>query len=117
MPAEGLMEAQLQQLIELQTEQNELLKRHLLRLRFSLAALLMLTTACCLALGYVTYQIRSAGRPIPTGPFYPQPSPPSRVILPGIPQPSINAPFPAGPQPPINPSHPISGTSRPSSHT
>jgi hypothetical protein len=94
------MEAQLQQLIELQTEQNELLKRHLLRLRFSLAALLLLTTVCCLTLGYVTYQIRDAGRPIPTIQYRQRISP-----RPGI--------YPGGPQVPINQSPPVSRTLRP----
>lgn len=99
------MEAQLQQLIDLQKEQNELLRRHLLRLRFSLAALLVLTTVCCLALGYVTYQIRDAGRPIPASQFFPQPNP--RRGGGGI-------MYPGGPQVPINQSPPISGTTRPS---
>lgn len=101
------MEAQLQQLIDLQAEQNELLKRHLLRLRFSLAALLVLTTACCLALGYVTYQIRGAGsarpaRPIQVSPFL-QPPPPRS---------GGGGTYPGGPQVPINQSPPVSGTSR-----
>jgi hypothetical protein len=54
------MEAQLQQLIELQTEQNELLKRYLWRIRFSLAALLLLTTALCCGMGFVAYRQNAA---------------------------------------------------------
>lgn len=98
------MEAQLQQLIDLQAEQNELLKRHLMRLRFSLAALLVLTTACCLALGYVTYQIRGAGGPTPITPI--------RRPMGPYPIKGGGGTYPGGPQVPINQSPPVSGTSR-----
>src|SRR5689334_2099545 len=50
------MESHLQQLIELQTEQNELLRRYLWRIRFSLGALLLLTTALCCGMGFVAYK-------------------------------------------------------------
>jgi hypothetical protein len=53
------MEEQLQRLIELQTEQNQLQKKHLVRIRFSLLTLLLLTTAVCCCLGYVMYMLRS----------------------------------------------------------
>jgi Na+-transporting NADH:ubiquinone oxidoreductase subunit NqrE len=49
------MDAQLQQLIELQTKQNQLLEKYLWRLRFSLSALLILTTITCIGLGFVIY--------------------------------------------------------------
>src|SRR5882757_2762206 len=49
------MDAQLQQIIELQTEQNQLLKKYLWRFRFSLITLLLLTTAICCCLGFVIY--------------------------------------------------------------
>src|SRR4051794_37892039 len=49
------MDAQLQQLIELQTKQNQLLERYLWRFRFSLMALLLLTTGICCCLGFVIY--------------------------------------------------------------
>lgn len=52
------MDDQLQQLIELQKEQNQLLKRYLWRLRFSLMGLLLLTTATAVGLGVVAYQTR-----------------------------------------------------------
>ncbi len=50
------MESQLQRLIELQTEQNQLLKKHLVRIRFSLLTLLLLTTAVCCCLGFMMYR-------------------------------------------------------------
>ncbi len=53
------MESQLQRLIELQTEQNQLLKKHLVRIRFSLLTLLLLTTAVCCCLGYITYKLHA----------------------------------------------------------
>jgi hypothetical protein len=52
------MEDQLQQLIELQKEQNQLLRRYLWRLRFSLLGLLLLTTVTAVGLGVVAYQTR-----------------------------------------------------------
>src|SRR6185369_11149728 len=65
------MEVLLQRLIQLQTEQNELLKKHLWRLKFSLLTLLVLTTAICCGLGLMVYQERAARRavvlPAPTG--------------------------------------------------
>jgi hypothetical protein len=92
------MDDQLQQLIELQKEQNQLLKRHLSRLRFSLATLLLLTTVSCLALGYVSYQIRGAtppannAAPVAPGNFF-------RISIP--PMPSQPQPIDGGPQPPV----------------
>jgi hypothetical protein len=96
------MEALLQQLIELQTEQNQLLKRYLWRLRFSLSTLLLLTTALCCGLGFVAYRQQSVSlvRPGPgyvaSGPGYvsystAQPMP--YVPLPK-PQPVIQRPSP-----------------------
>jgi hypothetical protein len=64
------MDEKLQQLIDLQREQNQLLKTHLWRLRFSLATLLLLTTGACIVLGYMAYRIRTASFPValPAGP-------------------------------------------------
>jgi hypothetical protein len=53
------MEEQLHELINLQREQNVLLKRYLWRLRFSLLSLLLITTAIAVVLGFVIYQDRS----------------------------------------------------------
>jgi hypothetical protein len=52
------MDAQLQQLIALQTEQNQLLKKYLWRIRFSLITLLLLTIAICCCLGFMIYTQR-----------------------------------------------------------
>ena len=57
------MDDQLQRLIELQTEQNQLLKKYLWRFRFSLLTLLLLTTGICCSLGFVIYKQR---QPAPT---------------------------------------------------
>ena len=100
------MDEQLQQLIELQREQNQLLKRHLVRLRFSLATLLVLTTVACLALGYVSYRMRGAIYPVPAprtlGPAPPTPlsfnSPP---VVPAQPIEGGPQPIQGGPQPPV----------------
>ncbi len=58
------MDDQLTQLVELQREQNALLKRYLWRLRFSLLGLLLLTTATSIGLGLVIYQTRNAVTPV-----------------------------------------------------
>jgi hypothetical protein len=50
------MDDQLQQLIELQKEQNQLLKKYLWRLRFSLLSLLLLTTITAIGLGLLVYR-------------------------------------------------------------
>jgi hypothetical protein len=47
------------ELVELQREQNALLKKHLWRLRFSLWTLLVLTTASAVCLGIIMVRIRS----------------------------------------------------------
>jgi hypothetical protein len=52
------MDDQLHQLVELQKEQNELLRRYLWRLRFSLLGLLLMTTAIAIGLGFVAYRTR-----------------------------------------------------------
>jgi hypothetical protein len=44
-----------QRVVELLTEQNELLKRHLVRLKFSLMSLLLLTTVTCCGLGFLMW--------------------------------------------------------------
>jgi hypothetical protein len=61
------MDDQLQQLIELQKEQNQLLKRYLWRLRFSLLSLLLLTTITAIGLGVFVYREETrVNAPIPT---------------------------------------------------
>jgi hypothetical protein len=50
------MEDQLRELINLQKEQNQLLKKHLWRFRFSLWFLMLLTTATAVGLGLLVYQ-------------------------------------------------------------
>jgi hypothetical protein len=67
------MEEKLQQLIDLQTEQNQLLKRYLWRIRFSLLGLLLMTTAVAIGLGFVAYHTR---------PHTAKPAPPVQYILP-----------------------------------
>ena len=61
------MESQLKELITLQREQNELLKRHLWRLKFSLLTLLLLITAMCIGLGLIVYW---QAKPAPAQPGY-----------------------------------------------
>ena len=77
------MDAQLQQIIELQTEQNQLLKRYLWRIRFSLLALLILTTAMCCGLGVMVYYEHATPPVQPSAtlsPYLPQlGAPPSRA--------------------------------------
>jgi hypothetical protein len=64
------MDNQLQELIELQKEQNQLLKKHLTRIRFSLWALLMLMTLTGVGLGVGVYLTR----PKPTAVLPPLPN-------------------------------------------
>ena len=59
------MDDQLQRLIELQTEQNQLLKKYLWRFRFSLLTLLLLTTGICCSLGFIIYKQQAAQKAIP----------------------------------------------------
>lgn len=49
-----------QQIIELLAEQNQLLKKYLWRVRFSLSALLLLTTGVAILLGVVAYRQHTA---------------------------------------------------------
>src|SRR4051812_6505607 len=85
------MEDQLQQLIELQKEQNQLLRRYLWRLRFSLLGLLILTTVTAIGLGVVAYQTRPPKISPLFGPprTYVAPSPqiiyPAPVTVPAVP--------------------------------
>jgi hypothetical protein len=75
------MDAQLQQIIELQKEQNQLLKKYLWRFRFSLMALLSLTTAICIYLGIVTHVYYSSTQSVPIAPSgLPSPTPPIRRV-------------------------------------
>lgn len=48
----------IRELIELQKEENQLLKKYLWRFRFSLLTILLLTTAASICLGVLTYQSR-----------------------------------------------------------
>jgi hypothetical protein len=75
------MDPQLQQIIELQTEQNQLLKRNLWRFRFSLLTLLILTTAICCGLLIAIYRqepqlsvirvpVAVPSNPLPVAPQY-----------------------------------------------
>ncbi len=87
------MDSQLQQLIELQTEQNQLLKRHLWRLRFSLLTLLLLTTGLCCGLGFVMYKVNSAYQILPMGAYYgipPSGMPPTQPFPTGLPPTPLN---------------------------
>jgi hypothetical protein len=54
------MDSHLERLIELQTEQNELLRKHLVRLKFSVRALLLLTTVISVALGFMIWVQQSS---------------------------------------------------------
>jgi hypothetical protein len=81
------MDDQLQQLIELQKEQNQLLKRYLWRLRFSLLTLLLLTTALCGGLGFLVYQTnRNAMQPKTpaTGTLFSAPTATVRLVQPQV---------------------------------
>jgi len=51
------------ELVELQREQNALLKKHLWRLRFSLLTLLLLTTASAVCLGIIMVRLRNQSPP------------------------------------------------------
>jgi cytochrome c-type biogenesis protein CcmH/NrfG len=55
----GGMEEQLRRLIELQTEQNQLLRKYLWRIRFSLLTLLILTTLVAVGLWFTFATVRS----------------------------------------------------------
>ena len=66
------MDQQLKELIDLQREQNQLLKKNLWRLKFSLLGLFLLTTACALMLGFWSYKFRSGGFITPV--FVPPPT-------------------------------------------
>jgi hypothetical protein len=59
-----------QQIIELLREQNQLLKKYLWRVRFSLLFLMLMTTAICLGLAIVVYQ----GTPKVAAPVLPPPN-------------------------------------------
>ena len=72
------MDNQLQELIELQKEQNQLLKKHLTRIRFSLWALLVLMTLTGVGLGMGVYLTRPKPTaflpPLPNSYLMPLPS-------------------------------------------
>src|SRR5690348_16822183 len=74
--------------VELLAEQNELLKKHLARLKFSLMTLMLLTTAICCALGFIIWsQQNSAMRIVPAArisypPVYVAPAMPTPPDIP-----------------------------------
>jgi hypothetical protein len=57
------MDNHAQEMVGLLREQNQLLKKHLWRLRFSLFSLLLLTTLSCITLGYLTYRTHVSSPP------------------------------------------------------
>ena len=95
------MDPQLQQLIELQSEQNQLLRKYLWRIRFSLLTLLILTTAICCGLGALVYYARTslsclpqpAAAPFTTPPAGYRPGPYQDLFAP--------SPLPNSPGPPV----------------
>jgi hypothetical protein len=78
------MDPQLQQLIELQAEQNQLLRKYLWRIRFSLLTLLILTTAVCCGLGFLVYTQQTARQTFPPT-ATPAPMPVGRAPMMGAP--------------------------------
>jgi hypothetical protein len=56
----------LRELIDLQKEENQLLKRYLWRLRFSLLSLLLLTTVTAIGLGILVFKRQPKVIPTPT---------------------------------------------------
>jgi hypothetical protein len=60
---EQKMDDKLQELINLQKEHNELLRKYLWRFRFSLMSLLVLTTVTAVGLGFLVYQNQSKVTP------------------------------------------------------
>ena len=71
-----------QEMVNLQKQQNDLLGRHLTRIKFSLWSLFLLMTFICLGLGATFYvsakQSRTKATPMPASPFTPTPSNPYR---------------------------------------
>jgi len=55
----GGMDEQLKRLVELQTEQNQLLRKYLWRIRFSLLTLLILTTLVAVGIWVTFATVRS----------------------------------------------------------
>ena len=93
------MDEQLQQLINLQKEQVELLKKHLWRLRFSLLTLMLLTTGSCIALGYMACQNRASSIAFPVY-YNPTPVTTRAAGSPGppIPTPVYSVPYAKSPE-------------------
>jgi hypothetical protein len=83
----------LERLVELQIEQNQLLKKYLWRFRFSLLTLLLLTTGLCCGLGFVMYKVNSAYQILPMGAYYgipPSGVPPTQPFPTGLPPAPLN---------------------------
>jgi hypothetical protein len=90
------MDDQLQQLINLQTEQNQLLKRYLWRLRFSLLTILLMMTGVCIGLGCLVYATKSK----PAQPTLTLTTPPSIYAPQGASYYAAPVPNPVSPPPP-----------------
>ena len=98
------MDSHLERLVELQTEQNELLKRHLVRLKFSVRALLLLTTAISVALGFMIWVQQSSmvriaprttavyGQSVATWMSSPSPQGPPQIRYQPLPTVQLNVP-------------------------
>ena len=100
------MDAQLQQIIELQTKQNQLLEKHLWRFRFSLLTLLVLTTGICICLGVMIYSRPTSPLPAPAG-FWTgiySPATGNAQMQPAIP-PLVNGAPPTYPIPTLSPNN------------
>ena len=94
------MDNQLQELIQLQKEQNQLLKRYLWRLRFSLLTILLMMTGVCIGLGFLVYATKSKVAP----PTLTLTAPPTIYSSPGATY--YPVPLPSGTLNPVSPSSP-----------
>jgi hypothetical protein len=92
------MDDQLQQLINLQTEQNQLLKRYLWRFRFSLLTILLMMTGVCVGLGFLVYATKSK----PTQPTLTLTAPPTIYSAPIRTYAPVPATKPVSPPPPAD---------------
>jgi hypothetical protein len=67
----------LAKLVRLQEEQNELLKKHLFRMRFSVATLLLLMTLVCITLGILFFVSEPPAPSRPSAPLAVPTTPPT----------------------------------------
>jgi hypothetical protein len=70
----------LRQILDVQKEQTELLRKHLGRIRFSLRTLLLLLSLVSVALGFLMYEMKSTSSAAPPPPILPPV--PQRIIRP-----------------------------------